>query len=208
MLDTYAYEKNILTTTNELLAIDKFHTIVAVRKKRASAFQIRTDNCAFCNLSLNDSSIAGKLLIFDCGHVFHDTCLSREQQQLQLCTLCHRVSSTKKSASKNRPSEDTDATAEKLKASEKTVKPISGFRTHEIMSRLEQFQSLIYDSSSYDVFEKYLHEFDSKQSSLGLKAMILPSVQTSTYRSRKNKRQSGLLPSSANVVKEIVIDHY
>lgn len=105
LLDTYAYEQSILATANNLLSSDKFHSIEVLQRKKAHAFQPRSDACGICTRTISDGQFVSKFIIFDCGHMFHEFCLGK---QADSCMLCQRDT-----AGKKRVSSRSNATADK-----------------------------------------------------------------------------------------------
>lgn len=117
LLDTYIYEESILTTANTLLSSDKFHSIEQLHRKKSQAFKPKHSTCGICSRSISDPTFQAKLIIFECGHMFHDTvsrestagagarerkpskrtrsvrlfCLRRSHLQSCLCSMCVRA---------------------------------------------------------------------------------------------------------------------
>ena len=73
LLDTYIYEESILTTANNLLSSDKFHSVEMLHRKKSAAFKPRDSACGICSRNMADPTFQAKLLVFECGHMFHDT---------------------------------------------------------------------------------------------------------------------------------------
>lgn len=84
MLDTYAYEKNILSIANGLLVGDLFSSLKQRKRVQARAFRTRTKACGMCNLDIGDHG-GSMLTLYDCGHAFHEDCLGRSQMQCPTC---------------------------------------------------------------------------------------------------------------------------
>ena len=104
MLDTYSYEQSILHTATALINADKYWQIAQLAAKHASAFAPRSDFCEHCHLPLADASIAINIILMDCGHAFHDTCLKKHADH---CPLC-QAQATKKSGHLHSTGEDVD----------------------------------------------------------------------------------------------------
>jgi hypothetical protein len=79
LLDTYSYEQSILTTANALLSSDKFHSVEVLQRRKAAAFQPVSDCCGICARPMSDTAFVAKFMLFDCGHIFHDSVSTRSK---------------------------------------------------------------------------------------------------------------------------------
>lgn len=80
LLDTYIYEESILTTANNLLSSDKFHSVEMLHRKKSAAFKPRDSACGICSRNMADPTFQAKLLVFECGHMFHETVSCRAER--------------------------------------------------------------------------------------------------------------------------------
>eukprot|EP00743_Colponemidia_sp_Colp-15_P010359 GILK01011401.1.p1 GENE.GILK01011401.1~~GILK01011401.1.p1 ORF type:complete len:872 (+),score=181.18 GILK01011401.1:61-2616(+) len=89
MLDTYAYQQNILRTANDLLAKDIYRSIQILHKRQARALVPRQFQCASCSQPVvgTDATFgsSNQLLVFDCGHTFHQRCVRVNAVGCELC---------------------------------------------------------------------------------------------------------------------------
>ncbi|GAM21166.1 hypothetical protein SAMD00019534_043410 [Acytostelium subglobosum LB1] len=92
MLDTCTFETSILNTANALIQRDMFTTTAQYIQKRSKAYSPDSARCLMCNRPLkefpNQSGVQASptdlIIIFECRHSIHSTCLGKHT----VCPLC------------------------------------------------------------------------------------------------------------------------
>lgn len=97
MLDTYTYEKEILKIANHLIENDTNSAIMELKKKRTKGYKPKSKECGICNTSILYSSIP--IIIFFCGHSFHQSCINFNGEINQVCPFCNHTSLNKNNSS-------------------------------------------------------------------------------------------------------------
>lgn len=94
ILENYHYEKSLLELTNNMLC-GEHHQLTS----KFQAANVRSKNVrqTVCGLCLRSTLADGAILLYTCTHLFHESCIAREQKkvsttssnQQQLCPLCN-----------------------------------------------------------------------------------------------------------------------
>lgn len=187
MFETYSYEQSILRTANNLMATDKYESMRALQRKKAHAFTPRSQVCSSClrdwneenhnkaNTSASNASSAAfglKLILFDCSHVFHDTCLGRLGTKCPICTSDRKNKANNSLASKkaavaintsnaNKDKEDSSnssSSSSSSSLSSSNVRALQELKTQEIVHRLHLAQRRT-DRGTYTRFHDRLRSF-------------------------------------------------
>ncbi|EFA85394.1 RING zinc finger-containing protein [Heterostelium album PN500] len=95
MLDTCTFETSILNTANQLIQRDMYTTTSEYIERRSRAYSPAAARCLMCNRPLkefngqiHDVTPTDSVIIFQCGHSLHSTCLGKH-------TACPHCSSSK-----------------------------------------------------------------------------------------------------------------
>lgn len=160
MLDTYNYEQNILETANRLLASDLYRSISSMHKRQSRAFVARQATCGTCSNPLHDQTLSS-LVLFDCGHSFHENCLGRGRGTV--CPICQKESKSNKKQS-IRPEQRGDKQAEsKGDGAEPATKPRGALqsvssekKTQEYISKLQLAQRRMEKQAGFISFNELL----------------------------------------------------
>lgn len=82
MLDTYNYEKTLLTTTNNLLNADLHQQLLHLRLAANRGFVAHGNNCSLCQQTYAELANVDDtpVVLFRCGHSYHTSCLRTAEQ--------------------------------------------------------------------------------------------------------------------------------
>ncbi|KAJ3283227.1 Vacuolar protein sorting-associated protein 8 [Borealophlyctis nickersoniae] len=86
MLDSYAYENELLSATNRILSSDVHGANVRSERLRRHAFMPARGQCGICRRILHvramrETERGERVLVMRCGHAFHAACLLKEVEK-------------------------------------------------------------------------------------------------------------------------------
>ncbi len=75
MIDSYTYERTLLQTTTRIFNNDLYRSLYAYKKTVDKPFSSKCMRAYACNQCLIELTEDVSLVVFNCGHVYHKTCM-------------------------------------------------------------------------------------------------------------------------------------
>lgn len=89
MMEICAYEQILLDKTNDLVSYDVYTKMAALKNISSKSFSSISNYCQSCSKRLDSDSQNQEVLIFQCGHSFHQLCID----SANICCICNSISS-------------------------------------------------------------------------------------------------------------------
>lgn len=89
MMEICAYEQILLDKTNDLVSYDVYTKMAALKNISSKSYSSISNYCQGCSKQLDSNAQSQQVLIFQCGHSFHQFCLL----SADICSVCNSIDS-------------------------------------------------------------------------------------------------------------------